>query len=158
MSRQVINETFSLQVPDCFEILTEETLRGMNRNAGDPIRWGARDTENHVVLLALWKQYPAILARLPDLKAIARKNEQLTRRAHEGNSYRFLESFSMQAGTEQAEGYRFSYEREGIIRVCSNYLIRDGKTVYSFICIGREENTDTDRSAMNRMMETLERA
>ena len=64
----------------------------------------------------------------------------------------------MQAGTEQAEGYRFSYEREGIIQVCSNYLIRDGKTVYSFMCIGREENTDTDRSAMNRMMETLERA
>lgn len=158
MSRQVINETFSLQVPDCFEILTEETLRGMNRNAGDSFRWGARDTENHVVLLALWKQYPAILARLLDLKAIARKNEQLTRRAHEGYGYRFLESFSMQAGTEQAEGYRFSYEREGIIQVCSNYLIRDGKTVYSFMCIGREENTDTDRSAMNRMMETLERA
>ena len=158
MSRQIINETFSLQVPDCFEILTEETLHGMYRNAGDPFRWGARDAENHVVLLALWKQYPAILSRLLDLKAIARKNEQLTRRAHEGYGYRLLESFSMQAGAEQAEGYRFSYEREGIVQACSNYLIRDGKTVYSFMCIGREENTDTDRSAMNRMMETLERA
>ena len=158
MSRQIINETFSLQVPDGFEVLTEEALRGMNRNAGDPFRWGARDAENHVVLLALWKQYPAILARLLDLKAIARKNEQLTRRAHEGFGYRLLESFSMQAGTEQAEGYRFSYEREGIRQTCSNILIRDGKTVYSFMCVGREENTDADRTLINRMMETLERA
>ena len=158
MGRQMINGTFSLQVPDHFEILTEENLREMNRNAGDPFRWGARDTENHMVLLALWKQYPAILSRLLDLKAIAGKNEQLTRRAHEGYGYRLLERFSMQAGTEQAEGYRFSYEREGITQVCCNILIRDGKTVYSFMCVGWEANMDTDRTVISRIMETLERA
>lgn len=157
MSRQIINETFSLQVPDRFEILAEETLCGMSRNAGDPFRWGARDAENHMVLLALWKQYPAILSRFLDLKAIAKKNEQLTRRAHEGCGYRLLEFFFLQAGTEKTEGYRFSYEREGITQVCSNFLIRDGKTVYSFMGIGRGENADRDRASFSQMIETLER-
>ena len=156
MGRQTLNETFTLQIPDQFEILTEADLRGMYRNAGDPFQWGARDRENHVILLALWKQYPAILSWTLDLKAVAKKNEQLTRRAHEGHGYRFLEFFSMQAGEEKAEGYRFSYETEGITQVSSNYLIRNGRTVYAFMCIGREENADRDRDMMSQVMKTLQ--
>ena len=158
MGRQMINGTFTLQVPDSFEVLGEDELRGMYRNAGDPFRWGARDAENHRVIVALWKQYPALLAWTLDLKAIVRKNEQLTARAHEGHGYRFLEFFSLQAGDEKAEGYRFAYDRDGIQQVCCNFLIRDGKTVYAFNCIGREEQMDADRALFSRVMETLEYA
>lgn len=158
MKRQTINETFALQIPDGFEILTEEDLRKMYRNAGDPFRWGVRDTENHVIILALWKQYPALLSWTLDLKAIVKKNEQLTGKAHAAHGYRFLEFFSMQAGDEKAEGYRFSYDKEGMTQVCSNCLVRDGRTIYAFMCVGREENMETDRATFRRMMETLEYA
>ena len=156
MSRQTVNGTFTLQVPDRFEVLTEEDLRGMSRNAGDPFRWGVRDPENHTVILALWKQYPALLSWALDLKAIVKKNEQLTGRAHAEHGYRLLEFFSMQAGEEKAEGYRFAYDREGITQVSSNLLVRDGRTVYAFICVGREENMDADRDTFRGIMETLE--
>ena len=36
MSRQTINGTFTLEIPDRFEVLTEGDLRGMYRNVGDP--------------------------------------------------------------------------------------------------------------------------
>lgn len=158
MRRENINEAFTLQIPDGFEVLTEDDLRKMYRNVGDPFRWGIRDTENHVIITALWKQYPALLSWMLDLKAIVKKNEQLTGKAHAAHGYRFLEFFSMQAGDEKAEGYRFFYDKEGITQACSNCLIKDGRTVYAFICVGREENMDTDRETFSRIMETLEYA
>ena len=158
MSKQTINDTFTLEIPDRFEVLSEEDLRGMYRNAGDPFQWGVRDTENHVIIVALWKKYPALLSWTLDLKAIVKKNEQLTGQAHAEHGYRFLEFFSMQAGDEKAEGYRFTYEKEGVTQACSNFLIKDGRTIYAFICVGREENMDADRETINRIMATLEYA
>lgn len=158
MGRQTINETFTLQIPDGFEVLTENDLSKMYRNVGDPFQWGVRDTENHVIITALWKQYPALLSWTLDLKAIVKKNEELTGKAHAVHGYRFQEFFSMQAGDEKAEGYRFSYDKEGITQACSNCLIKDGRTIYAFICVGREENMDTDRETFRRIMETLEYA
>ena len=158
MSKQTINDTFTLEIPERFEVLSEEDLRGMYRNAGDPFQWGVRDTENHVIIVALWKKYPALLSWTLDLKAIVKKNEQLTGQAHAEHGYRFLEFFSLQAGDEKAEGYRFTYEKEGATQACSNFLIRDGRTIYAFICVGREENMDADRETINRIMATLEYA
>ena len=158
MSKQTINDTFTLEIPDRFEVLSEEDLRGMYRNAGDPFQWGVRDTENHVIIVALWKKYPALLSWTLDLKAIVKKNEQLTGQAHAEHGYRFLEFFSMQAGDEKAEGYRFTYEKEGATQACSNFLIRDGRTIYAFICVGREENMDADRETIKQIMATLEYA
>ena len=158
MSKQTINDTFTLEIPERFEVLSEEDLRGMYRNAGDPFQWGVRDTENHVIIVALWKRYPALLSWTLDLKAIVKKNEQLTGQAHAEHGYRFLEFFSMQAGDEKAEGYRFTYEKEGVTQACSNFLIKDGRTIYAFVCVGREENMDADRETINRVMSTLEYA
>ena len=158
MSKQTINDTFTLEIPDRFEVLSEEDLRGMYRNAGDPFQWGVRDTENHVIIVALWKKYPALLSWTLDLKAIVKKNEQLTGQAHAEHGYRFLEFFSMQAGDEKAEGYRFTYEKEGATQACSNFLIKDGRTIYAFICVGREENMDADLETITQIMATLEYA
>ena len=109
-----------------------------------------------MIIIALWKQYPALLSCMLDLKAVVKKNEQLTRKAHEAHGYRFLEFFSMQAGEEKAEGYRFIYEKEGVAQVCSNFLIKDGRTIYAFICIGREEHAEADKAVFSQIMKTLE--
>ena len=156
MSRQTINDTFTLQIPDRFEVLTEENLRKMYRDVGDPFQWGVRDPENHVIIMALWKQYPALLSWTLNLKDIVKKNEQLTGRVHAEHGYRLLEFFSMQAGTEKAEGYRFAYDNDGIRQVSSNCLIKKGRTIYAFLCVGREENMDADYAAFRQIMETLE--
>ena len=156
MSRQIINETYAHQIPNKFEILSEKDLDGMRQGTNDPFRWGVRDRENHMIIIALWKQYPALLSCMLDLKAVVKKNERLTRKAHEAHGYRFLEFFSMQAGEEKAEGYRFIYEKEGVAQVCSNFLIKDGRTIYAFICIGREEHAEADKAVFSQIMETLE--
>ena len=157
MNKQNINNTFTLEIPDRFKDLTEEDLRSMYRT-GDPFRWGVRDAENHVLIVALWKKYPALLAWTLDLKAIVKKNEQLTGKAHAGHGYRLLDFFSMQAGDEKAEGYRFTYDKDGITQVSNSLLIKRGRTIYAFLCVGREENMKADRASFCQIMETLKHA
>ena len=77
MSRQIINDTYALQIPDSFEMISPEELQEMSRNGGDPFQWGVRDKEKHIMILAMWKKYPAILSWMADLKAIAKRNQEL---------------------------------------------------------------------------------
>ena len=98
MSKQTINNVISLEIPDSFQLMSSEELRDMSKNGGDPYRWGVRDRENHVLITVMWKQYSAILAWLADLKAIAKKNEQMTRKAYGKHEYRLLGFDSLKAG------------------------------------------------------------
>ncbi len=157
MSRQNVNNTFSLQIPETFEPMSAEDLRQLSAGGGDPYQWGVRDREHHVMIVALWKQYPALLAWMSDVKAIAKKNEQLTRRVYEGHDYRLLGFKALQAGDRNAEGYCFSYRAEGVSQVVNSFLVKEGKTVYSFLCTGREENTAADQAMFSEMLKSLQR-
>ena len=156
MIKQIINNTFSLQIPEPFESMGAEDLQELSRNGGDPYRWGVRNRDNHVMIIALWKQYPALLARISDLKSIVKKNEQLTCKVYEGHGYRLLGFSSLQAGDEKAEGYCFSFSAEGVTQIVSNYLIKDGKTVYAFLCRGLEENMAADQAMFREVMKSLQ--
>ena len=156
MSRKTINETYSLQIPDTFESMRSDELQALSQGGGDPYQWGVRDRENHVMILALWKRHSAILAWMSDLKSIAKRNEQLTRKAYEGHGYRLLENNSLQAGNEKAEGYSFSYSVNGIAQVIQSFLIKDGKMVYAITCAGREENFAADQKMFRAVMESLQ--
>ena len=136
--------------------MDEEDCRRLAKNGGGPYQWGVRDREKHQLIVALWKQYPALLSLLADLKSVAKKNAQLTEKAYEGRNYRFLGFFSMQAGETKAEGYRFSYSEEGVSQTVDTFLIKDGKTIYAFLCGGREENMDADHDQFCRILESLE--
>lgn len=158
MSRQIINETFPLRIPDSFTVMSESDLRDLSKNGGDPFGWGVRDQDRHLIITALWKRYPAWLAWIADLKSIAKKNEQLTAGAYAGHSYRLHEFFSLQAGEEKAEGFRYSYRAGDVIQAVDCYLVKEGKTVYAFLCGGREENAAADRALFREVMESLEYA
>ena len=155
MKEQMRNGVFSLQIPDTFELMTPEELHELSRNGGDAYQWGVRDLENHVMIVALWKQYPSLIAWMSDPKAIAKKNEQLTHKAYGEYGYRFLGFSSLQAGDEKAEGYSFSYSVKSIKQVIQNHLIKDGKTVYAITCAGREENIAADQTMFREVMENL---
>ena len=79
-----------------------------------------------------------------DMKSLAKRNAELTAKAHEGYGYRFLDFISLQA------------EKDGITQVSNNLLVRDGKMIYSFILAGREENAAQDRDLFLEIMRTLE--
>ena len=152
---QTINGAFTLQLPDTFEFMSDKELGELSRGGGDPYQWGVRDKERHVVILALWKRYPSLLARMSDLKAIAKKNERQTRKVYEGYDYRSLGLTSLQTGEINAEGYSFSYRLKDITQVVQCFLIKDNSIVYSIACVGREENIDADREMFQEIIKSL---
>ena len=151
MSTQTVNGAFTLLVPEYFDAMSPEELRKVSQS-GDPFGWGVRDRERHVMILAMWKRYPALLARIADLKAMARKNQRLTAGMYAGHGYRFLEYLSGQAGEEKAEGYRYMYSVGDISQVNTCFLIKAGNMVYSIICAGREENRDKDLAMIREVL------
>ena len=78
MERQTINDIFTLQIPDGFEVLTEEDLRSMYKNVGDPFNWGVRDMERHASIVAIWKKYPALLSWTLDPAGRRRRSERVS--------------------------------------------------------------------------------
>ncbi|MBQ9326486.1 MAG: hypothetical protein IJ246_12050 [Clostridia bacterium] len=156
MSRQTINDTFTLSIPDSFECMRSTELQELSRNGWDPYRWGARDREKHILFVVLWKPVPAILGWLADLKGIARRNAALTARAYAEHGYQFLQSDSLDNGQIKAEGYQFAYSAGSIRQMATKFLAKDRKMVYSFIWIGREENTASDRALFRDVMESLQ--
>ena len=154
--RANVERFFSLQIPDTFERMSPEELQELSHGSGDPYQWGVRDWERHVMIFALWKQYPSLIAWMSDPKAIAKKNEQLTHKVYGGYDYRLIGFSSLQAGDEKAEGYSFCYNMKGIKQVIQNYLIKDGKTVYAITCAGREENMAADQTMFREVMESLQ--
>ena len=156
MSRQTINNTFTLNIPDSFEPMSSTELNELSRQGGDPYRWGVRDREKHIMFVVLWKQVPAILGWLADLNGIVKRNEQLTRKAYANHDYQLRKFDSMQAGKVRTEGYQFSYSAQGIKQNVTNFLIKDGKIVYSFMWVGREVNMAEDQALFHEVMESLQ--
>lgn len=143
MSRELINQTVSIDIPDGFGTMSAEELRQVYRN-DDPKRWGTWDRERHVIITVMWKDYPMLLSKLTDLKTVCKKNEQLISRGYAGNSYQCGGFFSMTAGGQSAEGYRFSYRVGDVVQSAETVLVKLNKTIYSITCTGRTENQPAD--------------
>ena len=47
MSRQTVNDTFSLEIPDSFELLSGEDLGQLSNSGKDPYQWGVRQPEKN---------------------------------------------------------------------------------------------------------------
>ena len=62
----------------------------------------------------------------------------------------------MQAGRVRAEGYQFSYSVQGIKQNVTNFLVKDGKIVYSFMWVSREVNMAEDQALFHEVMESLQ--
>ena len=143
MNQEWIHETVFLDTPDSFQRMSAEELQQAFQN-NDPNRWGTWDRENHVMITVLWKDYPLLLSKLADLKAVCRKNEQLNARGYAGHDYHCGGFFSLTAGNQPMEGYRFSCRIGDVVQSAETVLFKRNRTVYRITCAGRAENETAD--------------
>lgn len=149
-----INDAFTMAVPEGFQRMSPEELKKLYRGE-NPDQWGIWDKDRHVMITVLWKHYPALLSALADLKAVARRNQQLTEKGYAGHGYRPEGFFSMKTGDVQLEGYHFSYRVGSISQCAETVLMKHRRTIYSITCAGREENADADSSTFRKALESL---
>lgn len=154
MGQALVHEELSLSWPDGFQVMTANELKQLYLS-NNPKRWGIWDKERHVMITVLWQEYHPLLNFLADPKAMAKRNEQLTRRGYKKHDYR-LESFlSMQFCGRNLEGYCFSYRLGDTAQRVETLLLKQKKCVYNFSCIGRKENEEKDRALFREVMNTL---
>lgn len=146
MSKAVVNQFISIDIPEGFHAMSAEELRQAYRD-GNPNRWGMWDKERHVMVTIMWKDYPRLMKLLMlDLKAVCQKNEQMAAKGYAGNSYECGGFFSPSVDGKPAEGYRFSYRVGDAEQSAETILFRQDMTVYSITLAGRTENREADRS------------
>ena len=154
ISFTINNQAFSIRVPDGFEPMTAEELEKLYRDE-NPDRWGVWNRERHVMLTVLWKRYPVLVGALADVKAIARRNQQLTEKGYAGHDFRPGGFFSMQADGLPLEGYRFSYRIGDVVQNAETVLMKKQKTIYNITCTGREENADENAETFREIIGSL---
>ncbi len=144
MSTVLINQSVCIEMPDGFRTMSPEEIK-QAYSGEDAKRWGAWDKEKHVMITVMWKDTSFLMAKLADLKAVCRRNEQLNGRACAGHDYQSEGFFSLMAGNRPAEGYRFSCRIGDAAQSAETVLIKHNKTIYSVTCTGRTENRNADR-------------
>ena len=145
MSRETIGGAVEVEVPDGFCVMSAEELKQAYQSE-DPNRWGMRNKERHIIMTVMWKAYHGLAGLfLSDLRAVCKKNEQLSSKGYAGHSYRCDGFFSLSVDGQPAEGYRFSYRIGDVEQSAETILIKQDKTIYSFTFAGRTENKAADR-------------
>ena len=151
MSKALVNDLFSIEVPEGFHTMSAEELRQAYQD-DNPNRWGMWDQERHVMVTVMWKEYSRLVMMLADTKAICRKNEQIAGKGYAGNGYECGGFFSVDVDGEKAEGYRFSYRIGDVEQSAETILFKLDRTIYSITLGGRKENRETDRELFDRII------
>ena len=151
MSKELINQTLSIGIPEGFHVMDAQELKQAFQS-DHPDRWGIRNRESHVMVTVLWKDYPILLSKLADLKAVCRKNEQMAAKGYAGHDYQCGGFFSLTAAGLPAEGYRFSYSVDGVEQSAETILFKLEKTIFTITCGGRRENREADRELFDRII------
>ena len=155
MEKEIINNAFSMTVPEGFLRMSAGELAQLFRD-NNPNRWGVWDHERHAVVTVQWQQYSSLLLHLADLKSIAKRNEQLTRRCYQENGYRLDGFFSRRVCGMAGEGYRYACRPGDTDQEIETVLIKKGSVVYSLNCIGRPENRQANQALFDAILDGMQ--
>ena len=140
MTSEKINGKLTLEIPEGFQLMSADDLFKLYKeNKYD--RWGIWDRDRHIVITVSWQRVPALTSFLADVKSIAKRNQQLAEKGYAGHNYRGEGQFSAEAGNAHLEGYRFSYDLQGVRQKAETLLMKYEKVIYNFTCVSREEGS-----------------
>ena len=154
MNSEKINGMLTLDIPEGFRRMSGDDLKQLFRSE-EADRWGIQNKECHTVLTVMWKQYPALLSWLADLKTMARKNERMAQKGYAGNEYSPGGFISLSAGGKEMEGYRFSYRVQGIAQSAETVLLKHKGYVYNITFIGRKEDQSANQETFRKILNSL---
>ena len=155
MNKNRINGELSVPCPAGFEVMGAEELDRVY-TGGSANRWGMWNRERHVMITVLWQRYNPLLARLADMKAMARRNEQLNRKGYQDHGYSLEGFFSRTVCGMAGEGYRFTYRVGDADQRMETLLVKRGSVVYSLNCVGRAGDSAGNRALFEEVLDGID--
>lgn len=157
MKEAIINNEIRLYYPENYVILNEEELRELYKN-DDPNRWVVRNKDEHIAIAVLWQGYNRALTALADLKATAKRNEQLMKNGLHSYSYKCNGFISEEVCNQTAQGYCYEYEIDGISQHARTLLFKVGRNIYGITCYTRGPMSEYAADLFNQVLASVEKA
>ena len=111
-----LNNTLQVFYPDGFHVMDEAERSKLK--------------ERHILISTGWKSVGRVLGMLFGAKDAAKSAEAQVRKAMKGNGYRSNGFFTKEVGGEEARGYCYEYEAEGMVMYGETCVVKHGKELY----------------------------
>ena len=121
-----LNNTLQVFYPDGFHVMDEAERSKLKSLGGGPVEC-LSDPERHILIS---KSVGRLVGMLFGAKDAAKSAEAQVRKAMKGNGYRSNGFFTKEVGGEEARGYCYEYEAEGMVMYGETCVVKHGKELY----------------------------
>ena len=155
MSEVLIGEKLHLELPEGFVVMDKAEVEKAIGLSYDNL-WGARDEGNHMMLVCIWKDAPALLGKLVSTDALVDRAEEAVRKAYAKSAYRLDDHFTLQIAGEQAKGFAYGFNVGDVAQVGEVIVLRHDKRTYTLYYYTRPECAADNRAAHDALLESIQ--
>lgn len=146
MKKALVNEELSITYPNAFRDM-ELTELQLAFGVAYKNMWGIRDEKHHAIIAVIWKEANAFLQKLVSTTSLTKQYEKGMRKALGSYNYALDGFFTTEVANLPAEGFRYSYERDGVGQTGEAVVFRRGRCSYTLYYY-----TQTSKAGANRAM------
>ena len=146
-----LNNTLQVFYPDGFHVMDEAERSKLKSLGGGPVEC-LSDPERHILISTGWKSLGMLTGMLFGAKDAAESAEAQVRKAMKGNGYRSNGFFTKEVGGEEARGYCYEYEAEGMVMYGETCVVKRGKELYFLHFYTRVAMKDENLEMWNGML------
>lgn len=134
-----INGELFITLPEGFRAMSTEELKRGYATDFERIR-GYWDEEHHVIISITWNESSRLLVKLTSPKDLAKRAEKHLARSYKGLGYRNDGFFATEVAGQDAQGFRYAYEIEGVAQSAETIVFMHGKCCYTLYYYTRSED------------------
>ncbi|MBR3359010.1 MAG: hypothetical protein IKG46_14420 [Solobacterium sp.] len=153
METAVLNETVTLTLPDGFEQMSEEEMKGMQFTEPGP-GMCYKDTERHIIVSFGWKD-AGLASLLVSTKEIAKNMEPHLAKALKPYGYRLLDIVQDTFGTKNVSGVKYEYTAQDTPMYAESWGFKEGKTIFYIHYYTRKETEAENKAVWEEIRASL---
>ena len=146
-----LDDKLTLSFPDGFHVMDDAEKSGMQFYGGNPGKC-LSNPECHVMISIGRKSIGGLSALLINTKDAAKRMEARIRKPMQAYGYRLNGFAAKNVGGEQAEGFGYEYESQGIDMYGESCVIRHDRTLYYLNFYARRELMSKSLDARNEIL------
>ena len=153
METAVLNGEITFTLPDGFEQMSEEEMKGLQFTEQGP-GMCYKDTDRHFILSFGWKD-AGLASFLVSTKDIAKNMEPHLAKALKPFGYRLLGIKQDTFGTKNVSGAAYEYTVQDTPMYAESWTFKEGKTIYYIHYYSRKETMDANKDVWAEIRASL---
>ncbi|MDO4537633.1 MAG: hypothetical protein Q4B54_05675 [Coriobacteriales bacterium] len=154
MKKSLVNDELSITYPNAFRDMELTELQLLYKTTYKYM-WGARDEKHHVMIAIIWKENNRFLQKLVSEKSLATTYEKNMRKAQAQSNYHLDGFFEREVAGQQAQGFGYSYETDGVGQQGEALVFRRDRVNYTLYYYTGAEQASSNRIMYQDVLESL---